>query len=132
MPAGQTRRTVIQIGALATATAASGCLFGASQRGEPEHGEIVVIIPREAEWMDEQTFRIVAREDESAVVDESFELPVDTVDLTVDPGTYQMSVYLEGERLATSEWEVTECSSQFQISFGAERSDGVHLGTSDC
>jgi len=117
--------------ALATVTTTGGCLSDTSQRGEPDHGEIVVISGDEP-WMDGQRFRIVVREDDEIRLDKSYRLPVESDRLTIEPGTYEMTVSVAGENVGSREWDVTECQSQFLIYFQRDRSDRVHLGTSDC
>ena len=134
MHSSRTRRAVLRSSGLIATTSLAGC-FGAGRMFGPGEGEIFIVTSSEEQadlWVAGQTFRIVGRTDGEVAFEESYELPVGALDLTVPPDTYQIVLSVGGDEITTYEWEVTSCKDQLLLEFLDSREDGIHVGTSNC
>lgn len=127
-----TRRGLLHAGSAAAVTILTGCSGILHSR---EKGEILIITEKEnrdQEWAKGQTLRIVGKVDGTIAFDESYQLPVSNLDLTVEAKTYSILVYVGDELIERTEWKVTDCRSQLLLDFQNTRADGIHIGTSNC
>lgn len=129
MPRTVTKRDALRTGGGVALAALAGC-FGISHRIPPDEGTIRI---HDAEWAAGKTLRIVARTNNGDVaLDTSYTLPVNDVEVTVEPATYELLVYLDGEQQTTYTWKVTNCRRELYIEFASSEEDGILIDTSAC
>lgn len=136
MADSHTRRSFVGLIGVTVTAALAGC-FGQTHEAPPEEGEITFKEPVDtgpAWWAHGETMRVVVRTSGTELINRSYRLPAsgENDGITVEPGTYDVQVSIDGKDMAEYTWDVTSCRNSLYIEIMPEETDGLTFFTSSC